>query len=391
MALEEATGQDWNPFFNQWYFRGGHPKLKVRYQFDDVRRLVTAKVTQSNALPYRMRLKSAVINGNNLRNVDWELTGKADSFSYVYASDARPVIVPDVDHVLVGDLDDEKTPAELLTQYRYTNDHISKRLALLAIDPELRSDKESEDVLRAGLDDRDPVLRRIALQQLRIASKTHAWATSLLPRAIQLATTDTVADTRSAAIAVVARWAPVANRNVFEQAVADSSYYVEAAGLRGLRIVDSAAAYDAARRLLLAGTRSEALSEALTQVSSKGRSEDLAVLLSGYSNRYGVRRFPYVSALARYAALVPDTVVYGQTTQLLREWYVTEPLTNYRETHLGYWRVMVQELADNKNLTTGERSRRMRNLSTMLTGQKQGEESKDALQSMDALIRKLGE
>src|SRR5690606_27924383 len=31
MAVEEATGLDWNWFFNQWYYREGHPILNVQY------------------------------------------------------------------------------------------------------------------------------------------------------------------------------------------------------------------------------------------------------------------------------------------------------------------------------------------------------------------------
>src|SRR4028119_1308716 len=34
LAFEEVTGKDLNPFWNQWYFGAGHPKLDINYNYD---------------------------------------------------------------------------------------------------------------------------------------------------------------------------------------------------------------------------------------------------------------------------------------------------------------------------------------------------------------------
>ncbi len=46
LAVEEATGQDWNWFFNEFYYHAGHPILDVRYTFDDAAQHLTVTVTQ---------------------------------------------------------------------------------------------------------------------------------------------------------------------------------------------------------------------------------------------------------------------------------------------------------------------------------------------------------
>jgi len=49
-AIEYATGRNMRGFFDQWVYRGGHPKLKVAAQFDAVRRIATIKIEQTQAI-----------------------------------------------------------------------------------------------------------------------------------------------------------------------------------------------------------------------------------------------------------------------------------------------------------------------------------------------------
>jgi len=48
-AIEEVTGLNFAPFFDQWVFRAGHPEFDVTYDWDDVRAqaVVTVKQTQT--------------------------------------------------------------------------------------------------------------------------------------------------------------------------------------------------------------------------------------------------------------------------------------------------------------------------------------------------------
>ena len=46
-AVEEATGQSLDWFFQQWLYSGGHPEYKVEYSWDQSARLATFKVSQT--------------------------------------------------------------------------------------------------------------------------------------------------------------------------------------------------------------------------------------------------------------------------------------------------------------------------------------------------------
>src|SRR5579864_5555279 len=48
-AIEEVTGLNFAPFFDQWVFRAGHPEFDVAYEWDDVRKqaVFTVKQTQT--------------------------------------------------------------------------------------------------------------------------------------------------------------------------------------------------------------------------------------------------------------------------------------------------------------------------------------------------------
>src|SRR5690606_26434680 len=45
-AVEEATGQGLNWFFEQWIHRGGHPEYDVSYRWDDAEGVVRLTVKQ---------------------------------------------------------------------------------------------------------------------------------------------------------------------------------------------------------------------------------------------------------------------------------------------------------------------------------------------------------
>ncbi|WP_240731366.1 M1 family metallopeptidase [Hymenobacter radiodurans] len=47
LALEEVSGQDLNWFFNQWYYRAGHPVVTLDYQWDAARKRQTVVVRQT--------------------------------------------------------------------------------------------------------------------------------------------------------------------------------------------------------------------------------------------------------------------------------------------------------------------------------------------------------
>lgn len=55
--MEEASGTDLKPFFNQWLYRGGHPQLSVTWAFDKTSSKIAISVGQQQPLPFQFPLE----------------------------------------------------------------------------------------------------------------------------------------------------------------------------------------------------------------------------------------------------------------------------------------------------------------------------------------------
>ncbi|MCK6488567.1 MAG: M1 family metallopeptidase, partial [Planctomycetes bacterium] len=67
-ALEDATGEPLDWWFDQWVMRAGHPLLKVRYQHDPRRGVLSVTVEQTHeGEPWRLALELAWAGGGSAR------------------------------------------------------------------------------------------------------------------------------------------------------------------------------------------------------------------------------------------------------------------------------------------------------------------------------------
>ena len=103
LALEEVSGKDLNWFFNQWYFRNGHPMLKIDYAWDEAsktQKVILNQTQQEDAfiLPIAVDIYSG---GKKVRHSVW-MRDKSDTLSF--ASDVKPDLVNvDADRVLLAE------------------------------------------------------------------------------------------------------------------------------------------------------------------------------------------------------------------------------------------------------------------------------------------------
>ena len=65
-VMEQASGQNLQPFFTQWLNRGGHPMLKASWKYDADRKLVVLSVQQTHVgEPYSLLLEVEVRTGDD--------------------------------------------------------------------------------------------------------------------------------------------------------------------------------------------------------------------------------------------------------------------------------------------------------------------------------------
>lgn len=335
-AVEWATGRDWNWFFDQWYKKGDHPVLKVRYDYDDSAQVCRVTITQRGAEDSLRRwvlpLKTAVYSNGTATEVDWLVDKRSNLFEVPYQNGVRPVILPDARHWLPGELIENKTLQQRQADWQVAPDFISKRNAL-SVAFKNKSNAIAWEMVRASLQDSLSGIRRYALDEL-MKITTEPWQQNLSAQVGYMALQEPHNLTRAAALTLLGKWKVSTAKEEIRNALQDSSYAVAGAALQAYSMLDSAAAYSYAKSLLSRKDPPRAAQlQAVWQVIVKaGNSADLPQLKAESQLRYGADKVSFAYSLVAYAIATKDSAAYAESLKLLHEMAATENIQGYRQS-----------------------------------------------------------
>ncbi len=248
LALEETSGEDLSWFWNQWYFKAGHPVLDVSYAYDEATKKVSVTVLQKQetkeGTPYVYDLPFAVDIYQGTGKVTRQkvrLNQRAQIFTF--DAPTKPALVDfDGDRMLLAQKTDNHTADEFAFMYANAPSYFARAEALDA----LRSSKteQAQNVLKLALTDKHWALRQEAIQNLMIKDDP-----SVLDKIAAIAEKDTRSTTRAAAISKLAatkdaKWAAI-YRKVLDK---EPAYPVISAAMQALYKVDAPAATEAAKK-----------------------------------------------------------------------------------------------------------------------------------------------
>lgn len=333
LAVEEVTGQDWNWFFNQWYFHGGHPVLKVNYNYNDNDSKLTVIVTQNqpdSSMDYNLLLKTAVIYGDQKTIIDWNINKRRDTFVYAYRNGVKPVIVPDCQHILPGELKENKKPAQWLEQYAHSDDYVSRRLAIGGAGKQM-SDSNAQEVLNKGLNDPSKTIRRYTLSQIESA-QSDKYRRKWTPKVTEMAQSDKNNLVRSDAIDVLGNWKVTAAKSIIINAIYDSSYAVAGSALDALSKLDMDTAYILAKKMSLTHPRASLLSEVWSVIGKSGKDEDAAYFETEAPYVQGSKKFALANSMSAYLKHVPSDASFARVLNIYTGIITLESMKSYRGT-----------------------------------------------------------
>ena len=249
-SMEQASGINVEPFFDQWFRKPGHPVIEYDWKVDGPNVVVTIKQTQDtgDGTPiYRVpNATLGVISGGTMKKVPFVLDGKEQTVTIPGSSATAVVLDPDHDFLRVATRTTPTTEAENVAILRAVGDPAQRTLAMNAlaaggsqagIDAIVAAARADRGVspallsLRPLADLKKPELRAFWLDELKSGKNDDRKAGAVAALGTLPADAETTAILRGlvndkeyiavvvASINALAAWDKAANKDVFERAL----------------------------------------------------------------------------------------------------------------------------------------------------------------------------
>ncbi|MNX32992.1 Aminopeptidase N [compost metagenome] len=230
LAMEDVTGKDWSPYFNQWYYQGGNPILEIQYGYTNGQATISVKQTQDSSVQtFSLPVKVDIyVNGNKIRK-NILIDKREQNFSFDVA--AKPDFIDmDVDKIVVGQIIENKKVADYLYQYKNVPSYYN-RIEAIKFATKDRS-HDAQFILLAGLEDQQDDLRTLSVKGLDLGDSQIKEAA--LKSLLNMAKNDKNTTVRAAAILKLASTGDTTYKELMYESVKEQSYKVIAAGISGL-------------------------------------------------------------------------------------------------------------------------------------------------------------
>jgi aminopeptidase N len=260
IAIEEATGQSMDWFFDEWLYRMGHPVFQVTQEFDDASKSLKLTVQQQQKVDPDSQypqvtffqtpvdIEIGTSSGTRVERVNIE-PKKEQTFNFKV--DSKPLLVNfDYKGTLIKELDFKKSPQELAYQLQHDEDVLGRIWALNQLSTKMKDQTGAEkDGTAAEL---AKVLTTDKFWGMRLEAAT---ALSGVPGqpvrdALLAATKDPLARVRARAITSLSALKDASLANVFQQSLNDQSYAVIRVSALALGQTKTPEAYDSLIKLL---------------------------------------------------------------------------------------------------------------------------------------------
>ncbi len=271
IAIEEATGQSMDWFFDQWIYKMGHPIFDISQSYDAASKKLTLNVKQTQKIdPLNAYPQAEFFQAK----VDVEIDGKIEQVwlkpqtenVFIFDAATKPQLVNfDYEGALIKELKFEKSTDELVYQFKNDKDVLGRVWAMNQLVPRWKS-KETSDADKAKIlaamnqaVTGEPVwlVRRDIIQAIaqpagnpNAANSAPASFDAATITALTNATKDKNSNVRAAAISGLGFLRDAKYAGIFLAGLNDQSYGVITASSIALARTKDAKAFDALVKLV---------------------------------------------------------------------------------------------------------------------------------------------
>ena len=207
LAFEKVTGEDLNWFFDQWYFKAGHPVIEISYDWNDSTKIQTVTVEQKQDFEknplYRIPLRADIYHDSIVEHKNIVLEKAKEVFEWNYPS--KPDLVNmDGERMLLAEKKDNKTKENYAFQFYHAPLYLDRFEALNKTGTDYEANSASGKMMEDGLNDKYWNIRVQALKN--IGTQLKANKERLKPLLVNLAANDSTAAVRAQAIKTLGKY-----------------------------------------------------------------------------------------------------------------------------------------------------------------------------------------
>lgn len=232
LAMEEVTGKDWAPYFNQWYYQGGHPVLKITTRNAENSLLLNvAQVQDSTVQTFQVPLVVDVYTKNGKIRQTFQLNKRNAQFMIPLPAAAEFIDI-DPTKTLVGQIQIDKSDADYLYQYEHAPS-FANRVGAIAYASKNSANTISQQILAKALADPDSDLAATAIQGVDLSNPTVRKLTE--KTILALAEKSEASVIRASAIQKLGKTKDKKYKNIILNGVTDKSYMVIASSIMAIK------------------------------------------------------------------------------------------------------------------------------------------------------------
>jgi aminopeptidase N len=246
MSFEDTFGEDLNWFFDQWFYKAGHPELEIDYEYDSLSNEVVVLVSQmqdpeTSAPIYQLPVTISVYDQSGSESTFDTWINKRNQEIRLPYGKTPGLVIFDKNDILLFTKKEKKTNAEYANQYMWSK-VFKHRLEALEM---LGTKVNGQNVMLAALEDPQSSIRVKAIDNLKISGDQ-----DIIQQIAQKIQGDPHSAVRAAAIKKLSSdqsidLSPILNQ-VFES---EQSYNVLATALMSLNKIDVPVALQKAKML----------------------------------------------------------------------------------------------------------------------------------------------
>jgi len=302
LAFESVTGRDLNWFFNEWFLQGGHPELKITYEWKDAAHKQVLYVEQKQdftfAPLYRMPVAvDLYYNDTVIRREIW-LSQAADTFSFDVPS--KPMLVNfDAEKMLLAVKNDGHQQADWIYMFEHAPLYADRYESLSKLIKNYSESSPQVSVIKAALHDKYWNIRALAVKNLDPLTKGND-KTELMKTLIGLIQHDPKSAVRAAALKCLARnYDDESLRSVYDKAAFDSSYEVMGEAVRNYVNADKKNGLQWLRQF--ENESSSRVTNIIADIySEEGTDENKDFFINALKNAGGLGKYELVSHYSRF-------------------------------------------------------------------------------------------